>query len=152
MEQFYRADQLGVRIYQFIAEAGRNLATLPFPMDGKCPSCGTFDDFHLVEFGYTRYTAVSLDVDMVDDRCSETGVRGTRCTLPVGHFEDCDFEGDVIVVEADDEDDAPVTVRGITATTDGWDDMSEDGALTTLVCRHCDSIIATPADIEIDYC
>lgn len=123
MEQFYRGDQLGVRIYQFIAEAGRNLATLPFPMDGKCPSCGTFDDFHLVEFGYTRYTAVSLDVD-VDDP-------------PEG---------------ADEEDEAPVTVRGITATTDGWDDMSEDGALTTLVCRHCDSIIATPADIEIDYC
>lgn len=117
MEQFYRADQLGVRIYQFIAEAGENLVTLPFPIDGKCPNCGTFDEFHLVEFGYTRCTAVGLDTD--------------------------------IIVEAEEP---ALIVSGVTATTDGWDDMSDDGALTILVCRHCDSIIAMPTDVEIDYC
>lgn len=35
-------------------------------------------------------------------------------------------------------------------TTNGWDDMADDGCYEFMLCNHCDAMLAPPVDREYD--
>lgn len=59
---------------------------------GRERVCLYFDDAqHVADFANQLLGAVRVATEP-DPRCTEEGVRGTRCVFPVDHPQDCEFE------------------------------------------------------------
>jgi hypothetical protein len=70
-------------------EARRQAAAAPVlaDSDATCPCTPSFVDPRCPQHGAHEYHGVPA----ATQRCPEIGVRGTQCTQPAGHVDDCTF-------------------------------------------------------------
>lgn len=78
---------------QAVTFAHAILAEVEIATRQECDRCGTTTGEFFRDDGlFFCIDQRACDVRRTPSRCHEHGVRGTRCTLPAAHPEDCEFE------------------------------------------------------------